>query len=280
MAGWPRRRSRGRRATVSRTSTSGCAATADRRDGGRRETAVRGVRRRDPRPEHRLAERREGAWRPCARRAACRTRALAGLPARRSWRRSSGPSGCYNVKAQRLAAFVDFLGREYGGPRRGDGGARSAGVLRAQLLAVAGSAARPPTRSPSTPRASRCSSSTPTRGACSRRLGLIRGDESYDALQRFFMSELPADAALFNDYHAQIVPLGQGHLPPPPALRPLSARFDLCPKVGVDRRDPVSRRCFVRLCLFSRVVCVSVAVLQPLPPRPTSGRTGATARRR
>src|SRR5688572_5714303 len=25
------------------------------------------------------------------------------------------PSGCYNVKAARLAAFVEFLGREYGG---------------------------------------------------------------------------------------------------------------------------------------------------------------------
>lgn len=40
------------------------------------------------------------------------------------------------------------------------------------------------------------------------RLGLIGADASYRAYQQFFMNRLPADVALFNDYHAQLVHLG------------------------------------------------------------------------
>ena len=66
------------------------------------------------------------------------------------------------------------------------------------------------------------------------RLGLIRGDESYDALQERFMSELPADAGLFNDYHAQIDMHAKDICRP----RPLCDRCPLdpvCPRVGVPR---------------------------------------------
>ncbi|MDZ7832155.1 MAG: hypothetical protein U5L07_10425 [Desulfobacterales bacterium] len=40
------------------------------------------------------------------------------------------------------------------------------------------------------------------------RLGLTEAGWSYQAYQAFFMSRLPQDVALFNDYHAQIVHLG------------------------------------------------------------------------
>ena len=41
------------------------------------------------------------------------------------------------------------------------------------------------------------------------RLGLDVGRDTYDAWQRLFMSGLPLDATLFNEYHALIVRLGK-----------------------------------------------------------------------
>ncbi|MBM4386163.1 MAG: hypothetical protein FJ088_00395 [Deltaproteobacteria bacterium] len=38
-----------------------------------------------------------------------------------------------------------------------------------------------------------------------KRLGIADGEESYEDLQGIFMRNLPADPALFNDYHAQFV---------------------------------------------------------------------------
>jgi endonuclease-3 related protein len=118
------------------------------------------------------------------------------------------PSGCYNVKARRLRAFLDFLGREYGG-RVEAMSAEEPWALRAKLLAVPGigretadcivlyAAGRP-----------LFVIDAYTRRVLGR-LGLARGDEPYDTLQRLFMEALPADAALFNDFHAQIVLLAK-----------------------------------------------------------------------
>jgi endonuclease-3 related protein len=141
------------------------------------------------------------------------------------------PSGCYNVKARRLAAFVAFLGREYGGRVEAMAG-RDPAVVRAQLLAVPGIG---PETADSI---SLYAAGLPvfvvdayTRRVFGR-LGLIGGHEDYDTLQRFFMDALPGDAALFNDYHAQIVILAKTACRP----RPLCARCpldSLCPKVGV-----------------------------------------------
>jgi len=64
------------------------------------------------------------------------------------------------------------------------------------------------------------------------RLGLVEGGEPYDTLQRRFMDALPRDAALFNDYHAQIV----NHAKDVCRKRPLCDRCPLtsvCPRVGV-----------------------------------------------
>jgi endonuclease-3 related protein len=141
------------------------------------------------------------------------------------------PSGCYNVKAQRLAAFVDFLGREFGGSVEAMS-ERDPRALRAQLLAVRGIGRE------TADSIALYAAGVPlfvvdayTRRLFAR-LGMIGGDEGYDALQDRFMADLVPDAALFNDYHAQVVV----HAKDVCRARPLCARCPLdsiCPKVGV-----------------------------------------------
>lgn len=140
-------------------------------------------------------------------------------------------SGTFNVKARRLAAFVEFLGRRYGGSVEAMSREEPSG-LRRQLLAVPGIG----------PETADCIALYAARhpffvvdGYTRRvfsRLGMIRGDESYDDVQRFFTSRLPGDSALFSDYHAQIVGLAQEACRARPRCTacPLD---DLCPKRGV-----------------------------------------------
>jgi endonuclease-3 related protein len=140
-------------------------------------------------------------------------------------------AGCHNVKAGRLAAFVAWLGREYGGRVEAMRHAEPR-TLRARLLSVRGIG---PETADSI---ALYAAGVPlfvidayTRRVFTR-LGFIRGHESYDALQGYFMDELPRDAALFNDYHAQVVTLAKDVCRP----RPLCDRCPLdpmCPKVGV-----------------------------------------------
>jgi endonuclease III related protein len=142
------------------------------------------------------------------------------------------PSGCFNVKARRLRAFLDFLGQEYGG-RVDAMEAEEPARLREKLLGVAGIG-------PET--ADSIALYAAGRGlfvidAYTRRvfsrLGVVRGDEPYDVLQRLFMVAVPADAALYADYHAQIVLLAKDVCTRRPACAacPLDAA---CPRVGVD----------------------------------------------
>jgi endonuclease-3 related protein len=130
-------------------------------------------------------------------------------------------SGYYNVKARRVKAFLDFLGREYGG-RVERMAVEEPSVLRAKLLGVDGIG-----------RETADSIVLYAAGlpqfvvdAYTRRiferLGLLRGDEPYDEVQEIFMSRLGPDAALYNDYHAQIVRLGKDVCRPHP-------RCDDCP---------------------------------------------------
>ncbi|HEX6739388.1 MAG TPA: hypothetical protein VF310_14015 [Vicinamibacteria bacterium] len=172
-------------------------------------------------------------------------------------------AGTYRVKARRVAAFVEFLGRAYGGRVTKMAG-RDAASLRAELLAVHGigretadaialyAAGRP-----------LFVIDAYTRRVFAR-LGLVGGTEPYDELQRYFMDRLPCSAPLFNDYHAQIVRLAKDHCRTRPACGgcPLE---DLCPKRGVSLSpsSPSPRR----------------PRPAPRPPRPPSGRTGAMARR-
>jgi endonuclease-3 related protein len=142
------------------------------------------------------------------------------------------PSGYFNVKARRLRAFLDFLGREYGGRVESmatDDPAR----LRARLLGV-----------PGIGRETADSIVLYAAGhavfvvdAYTRRifgrLGFLAGGEDYDTIAARFTSHLPRVVALFNDYHAQIVLLGKDVCRPRP-------KCDVCPlRAGCKRRGVV-----------------------------------------
>lgn len=140
-------------------------------------------------------------------------------------------SGTYNVKARRLRAFLDFLGREHGG-RVASMAREDPWELRARLLGVDGVGKE------TADSILLYGAGLPlfvvdayTRRAFAR-LGLVRGDEPYDTLQAFFMERLPPDAALYNDYHAQIVRLAKEVCRPQPRCGTCPLE-DRCAKRGV-----------------------------------------------
>jgi endonuclease-3 related protein len=152
-------------------------------------------------------------------------------------------SGTFRVKARRLRAFLDWLGSEYGGDveamRR-----ESPERLRERLLAVPGIGAE------TADSILLYAAGHPvfvvdayTRRVFSR-LGLVGGGESYAEIQRFFAEALPRDAALFNDYHAQIVRLGKDVCRARPRC-PECPLEDVCPRgtpsISVPRDPPVRR---------------------------------------
>lgn len=112
------------------------------------------------------------------------------------------PSGYFNVKARRLRALVEWLVRA-GGVRRLVG--RPTDRLRAELLAVHGIG--PETADDILLYA--LDRPVFVIDAYTRRLfarlALIDGDEDYEELRQFFESNLPAEVALYNEYHALIV---------------------------------------------------------------------------
>jgi endonuclease-3 related protein len=117
-------------------------------------------------------------------------------------------SGTFRVKARRLRAFVDFLASEYGG-RVEAMRSEDPSALRRKLLAVPGIG--PETADSIVLYAAGHPAfvvDAYTRRVFTR-LGLLRGDESYLEVQRLFEENLPREAALYNDYHAQIVRLGK-----------------------------------------------------------------------
>jgi endonuclease III related protein len=117
-------------------------------------------------------------------------------------------SGTFRVKARRLRAFLDFLSSEYGG-RVEVMRSEDLPTLRRKLLAVPGIG--PETADSIALYAAGHPSfvvDAYTRRAFTR-LGLLRGGESYAEVQRLFEEGLPRDAALYNDYHAQVVRLGK-----------------------------------------------------------------------
>lgn len=150
-------------------------------------------------------------------------------------------SGYFNVKARRLAAFLRFLGREYGG-RVEAMAAEEPAVLRAKLLSVTGIGRE------TADSIALYAAGLPlfvvdayTRRIFTR-LGVLSGDEDYDSIQRIFMDRLPRDASLYNDYHAQIVLHGKDvcRTVPRCGMCPLE---EICPKRGlVDRRGPALKR--------------------------------------
>jgi endonuclease-3 related protein len=141
------------------------------------------------------------------------------------------PSGTYNVKARRVRAFLAFLESRFEGHVEAMA-SESPEALRAMLLAVDGIG---PETADSI---ALYAAGHPvfvidayTRRVFSR-LGLVRGNEPYDELQRFFMRRLPREAALYNDYHAQIVRLAKDTCRPRPRCS-ACALVALCPRRGV-----------------------------------------------
>lgn len=140
-------------------------------------------------------------------------------------------SGYYNLKARRVRAFVDFLEGEYGG--RIEKMARVEPMaLREGLLSVVGIGRE------TADSIALYAAGLPifvvdayTRRIFSR-LGILSGREDYDEIRDRFERELPRDAALYNDYHAQIVHLGKDFCRPTPRCLhcPLA---HLCPRTGV-----------------------------------------------
>ena len=287
-----------------------------------RRVAVRGVRRGDPGPEHRLGQRRAHA-RVAASAVASLLRG-ARPPLRAAARAAPPLLGDLPREGAAAAGLPRLPGRGVRRAGRGDEGGRPARALRRKLLAVPGIG---PETADSI---ALYAAGKPlfvvdayTRRVFAR-LGLLRGDRAgelaeppraswpfsstrYDQVQRFLMDRLPRDAALYNDYHAQLVRLGKDHCRPRPRCAgcPLD---DLCPKRGVPS-SPRARVVILRSSDRARAsseelrqsgdegsasrwpvvmeshaespvpsfLLLLLSLAAPSPPR-TSGRTGATAR--
>jgi len=128
------------------------------------------------------------------------------------------PSGYYNVKAAKLRSFAHWLGEYYNDDLDKLFGG-DIDHLRQQLLAIYGIG--PETADSIILYAA----NKPifvidayTRRIISR-LGLAPSHNSYDAYQALFMHNLPADANLFNEYHALLVCLAKGVCRPRPLCR-------------------------------------------------------------
>jgi len=117
-------------------------------------------------------------------------------------------SGYYRIKAERLKAFEGFLFEEYDGDIEKMGEERLP-VLRQKLIGVNGIG-------PETADSILLYGLNKpifvvdayTKRILSRH-GMISENASYEEIQRLFMSHLPMDVRLFNEYHALLVYLGK-----------------------------------------------------------------------
>jgi len=137
-------------------------------------------------------------------------------------------SGYYQVKADRLKAFVDFIFKEYGAIIERMGRERM-DVLRGKLLEVKGIG-------PETADSILLYGlkkpifvvDAYTKRILSRH-GIISEKASYQEVQKLFMEHLPHDERLFNEYHALLVHLGK-------TLCKKIPRCDLCPLNSIAQR--------------------------------------------
>lgn len=120
------------------------------------------------------------------------------------------PAGYFNVKADRLKCFMDFLDREC----RGDISKlkrKAMPALRAKLLAVKG--VGPETADSILLYALNKTSfviDAYTKRIFSRH-GLAEDHETYEGWREIFTRALPENRDLYNDFHAQIVRTGKDH---------------------------------------------------------------------
>jgi endonuclease-3 related protein len=138
-------------------------------------------------------------------------------------------SGYYRIKADRLKAFVDFLFKDYEGDIE-KMGEESLPVLRQKLLKVKGIG-------PET------ADSILLYGikrpifvvdAYTKRIfsrhSVVAEKASYGEIQRLFMSHLPHNKRLFNEYHALLVHLGKTVCKKIP-------RCDICPLWRIEHKS-------------------------------------------
>jgi endonuclease-3 related protein len=118
--------------------------------------------------------------------------------------------GYYNAKAVKLKAFAEWFGELYGDNLE-KMFARSAGVLREELLGVHGVGEE------TADSILLYAGNTPvfvidayTRRIVER-LGLKPGGTRYSDYQKLFTDNLPPDVQMFNEYHALFVALGKYH---------------------------------------------------------------------
>ena len=118
------------------------------------------------------------------------------------------PCGYYNVKARRLKAFAEWFGEEYD-DKLETMFSRDTGSLRRELLGIYGIGEE------TADSIMLYAGNKPvfvidayTRRIIDR-LGLTPPDRSYAGYQSLFTSNLPPDAALFNEYHALLVRHGK-----------------------------------------------------------------------
>ena len=146
------------------------------------------------------------------------------------------PSGYYNVKAKRLKSFVRFLRGEYAG----DIGIMSAEefpLLRNKLLAVPGIGQE----TADSILLYACGKPIFVCDAYTRRIlarhRLIKDDTDYGSIQELFMTHLPHDAALFNQFHALIVNAGKTFCRKVPKCDPCPLRTLHAERVPLPRRE-------------------------------------------
>ncbi|MCK9278668.1 MAG: endonuclease III domain-containing protein [Methanoculleus sp.] len=117
------------------------------------------------------------------------------------------PSRFYNQKAERIREFARVYVREFQADPTAMAAAET-GVLRERLLALRGLGKE----TVDTILLYACEKPIFVVDAYTRRIfsryGLLPEGASYDHMQRLFAENLEEDVALFNDYHAQIVRLG------------------------------------------------------------------------
>jgi len=118
------------------------------------------------------------------------------------------PAGYFNIKAERLKSFIQFFFKEYGG--RLDRMRKERGTApRTKLLSVKG--VGPETADSMLLYA--LNRPIFVIDAYTKRIfarhRMMNFSESYDVWQKVFMSALPRQTSLYNDFHAQIVALGK-----------------------------------------------------------------------
>jgi endonuclease-3 related protein len=148
-------------------------------------------------------------------------------------------SGYYNMKAERLKQFTRFLLRRYGGSLQRMFRTELP-KLREELLGISGVGEE------TADSILLYAGDRPifvvdayTRRVLERH-GLISKRTTYGEIQRLFMDHLPADATLYNEYHALLVAVGKEYCRRTPRCETCPLQYDL-PKGITPSAEPTGR---------------------------------------